>query len=160
MHQIFSFIFLALFVILPSPCRSNEVAVITTEVKQAMVEKAAKARLNAYAPYSKFKVGAAVLTEEGKIISGCNVENASYGLACCAERVAIFKAVSKGHTKILAVAVVVPGGGTPCGACRQVLNEFNPDMPVFLGNEEGELVEEMTLTALLPYAFGPHNLEK
>jgi cytidine deaminase len=89
-------------------------------------------RANAHAPYSNFRVGAAVLTESGEIFTGCNVENASYGLTICAERVAVGAAVAAGHKKIAAVAVVTAGGHSPCGACRQVLCEFGPAMEVLL----------------------------
>lgn len=124
-----------------------------------LVKAGAQARKSAYAPYSKFNVGAAVLTDDGRIYTGCNVENASYPLTCCAERVAVYKAVSEGARNIIAVAVIVPGGGTPCGGCRQVLNEFNPDMLVLYGDEAGNLTSSSKLTTLLPDAFGPHNLK-
>jgi len=126
--------------------------------KEELVQKAADARHQAYAPYSKFKVGAAVLDDKGVITPGANMENASYGLTLCAERVAIFSALANGSKYIKAIAVIVPGGGTPCGACRQVLNEFNPELIVLYGNEEGRLVKESNLKELLPDAFGPHNL--
>lgn len=133
---------------------------LTDEQKINLVQFAVEAQQNAYAPYSNFHVGAALITFEGLIYQGCTVENASYGLACCAERTAVFNAVSDGSQDIAAIAVVVPGGGTPCGACRQVLNEFNPNMLILLGNENGEVVEETTLMQLLPNAFGPYNLGK
>jgi cytidine deaminase len=128
------------------------------KTKQALVQAAVEARKKAYAPYSKYFVGSALLTTEGKIFQGCNVENASYGLTCCSERVAIFKAVSEGVTDFLAIAVVTQDRGFPCGACRQVLHEFNPHLTVLIGNQEGYLVCETTLTALLPDAFGLHPL--
>ena len=145
----------ACFVLIQS---SGEAAMISGEQKLQLVQLAANARQNAYAPYSQFKVGAALITEDGTIYQGCNIENASYGMTVCAERVAVFKAVSEGITDIAAIAVVVPGGGTPCGGCRQVLNEFNPNMLVLLGDEQGNLYAEMVLSDLLPDAFGPHNL--
>lgn len=127
-----------------------------------LVLKALKAREKAYVPYSNFKVGAAVLTEDGSIYEGCNIENASYGATNCAERTAIFKAVSEGHSKIKAVAVV---GDTstntyPCGICRQVIAEFaESDIPVILAkNEEEYLVK--TLEELLPGAFTKKDLNK
>jgi cytidine deaminase len=127
--------------------------------KKELVKKAAEARSQSYAPYSKFNVGAAILTKDGQIIQGANIENASYGLSVCAERIAVFKAISAGVKDIAAIAVVVPGGGTPCGACRQVLNEFNPNLPIYLGDVEGHMTAETSLKELLPNAFGPHNLQ-
>lgn len=116
----------------------------------------------AYAPYSRFPVGAAVLTDDGTVITGCNVENASYGLTVCAERVASWTAAAAGHRTIRAVAVVAPRakGATPCGACRQVLNEFAPhdgDLIVILEGEAGPDV--VPLSELLPRAFGPADLD-
>ncbi len=118
-----------------------------------LLEMARKARENAYAPYSDFKVGAALLTESGEIFTGCNVENSSYGLSVCAERVALFKAVSEGYRKFKALAVVadterpVP----PCGACRQVLWEFG-DIDIIMSNLKGD-VKVMKLSELLPEGF-------
>lgn len=111
-------------------------------------------RERAYAPYSDFHVGAAVETEEGAIIAGCNVENASYGLSICAERVALTRAVAEGHRAFRAIAVAGPEGAdtTPCGACRQFMAEFNADMRVTFTTTDG--VVETTLTKLLPHAFG------
>jgi len=126
---------------------------------QALLQEALKARDLAYAPYSQYKVGAALLAANGKTYTGCNVENASYGLTNCAERTAVFKAVSEGQTEFLALALCLSGGGSPCGACRQVLNEFAPDLPIFMGDEQGALRSETTLSALLPDAFGPKNLQ-
>ena len=130
-----------------------------------LLKRAIGARENAYAPYSHYTVGAAVLAESGKIYTGCNVENASYGLTCCAERNAIFAAVCSGERKLLAVAVTGPEGGeraTPCGACRQVMAEFaaEPDMPVIV-SDNGYSPEEMNapvfqsyrLEELLPHTF-------
>ena len=109
---------------------------------------------HAYAPYSDFKVGAAVMGSSGRMYSGCNVENASYGLSVCAERVAVFKAVSEGEKEIMAVAIASSTGkpAFPCGACRQVMAEFAADdMEVYLVSDEG--VEKHTLAELLPNAF-------
>src|ERR1041384_3657591 len=102
--------------------------------KQKLVRAALRARQRAVAPYSKFKVGAALLTNSGEIIGGANVENASYGLTCCAERVALFKALTEGKKNFVAIAVVArtPGGAMPCGACRQLLAEFAPKATVFV----------------------------
>ena len=124
-----------------------------------LVELAVKAMENAYAPYSDFSVGSALVTDSHHIFTGVNIENASYGLTVCAERVAIFKAVSEGHTKIEKVAIVSSSGEFtyPCGACRQVLNEFASEAVVILGNNKGE-IETITVKNLLPHAFGPDNL--
>lgn len=122
-----------------------------------LLHAAGQAREKAYAPYSGFKVGAAVLAASGRIYSGCNIENASYGLTNCAERTAIFKAVSEGEDKLLALAVVgdTPAPTAPCGACRQVMAEFGIEK-IIMGNlQGGQLV--MTLGELLPYSFGTSN---
>jgi cytidine deaminase len=123
----------------------------------AAAAKAASAR--AYCPYSKFPVGAAVLTDSGEVFTGCNVENASYGLTICAERNAIFQAVARGRTTLLAVAVYTPTPipSAPCGACRQVINEFGSDAEI-VSVCDGAEVLRTTLGRLLPDAFGPRNL--
>ncbi len=120
------------------------------------LEKAAR---HAYSPYSRFRVGAAVLASSGKIYPGCNVENASYGLCNCAERSAVFSAISSGETSLRAVVVYTPTQSptSPCGACRQVLNEFGPDAPV-ISICDGPARLESSVDALLPAAFGPKNL--
>jgi cytidine deaminase len=127
-----------------------------------LVAAARAARKLAYAPYSNFQVGAALLTEDGTVVTGANVENASYGLSICAERVAVFAAVAAGHRRFTAIAVAVNGAepGSPCGACRQVLNEFpaGPDLQVVCAGDQGDQVEITTLGALLPGAFGPARL--
>lgn len=122
--------------------------------KQALIEAALNARSNAYAPYSVYRVGAALLAEDGSVHVGCNVENASSGLAVCAERNAIAAMVVSGHKSVRAMAVATKDGGTPCGACRQVMAEFatGEEMPVVLVSEDGS-VRETTLGALLPQAF-------
>ena len=119
-----------------------------------MLEAALAVRENAHAVFSHFKVGAALETENGKIITGCNVENATYGLAICAERVAVFKAISEGHRSFRRVAVVAdtPEPTPPCGACRQILWEFGGDLEVILGNLEGEKACYQ-LRDLLPHPF-------
>lgn len=137
----------------------REMHPIDEKTKHNLIQLAYEARKKAYAPYSHYLVGSALLTNKGIIFQGCNIENASYGLACCSERVAIFKAVSEGITDFVAIAVVTKEGGLPCGACRQVLHEFNPNLLVFIGDENGRLVRETTLSALLPDAFGPQNLD-
>ncbi len=104
-------------------------------------------------------VGAAVLTTDGEIINGCNVENAAYGSTMCAERAAIFSAVAKGHRAFQAVVVVtIDGKGTPCGSCRQVINEFSPDVVILTADPEGNVSFPGLLSGLLPNAFGPQNL--
>lgn len=128
--------------------------------KVRQLEDAARtASRAAYAPYSKFRVGSAVLTASGKIYSGCNVENASYGLCNCAERTAIFNAIASGERSIAAVAVFTPTQTVtaPCGACRQVINEFGPNALVISVCESDERIEA-PLTELLPRSFGPANL--
>lgn len=127
---------------------------IATEVRDLLIKTAMDARTRAYAPYSQFSVGAAVLTVDGSIFGGCNVENASYGLTVCAERSAIFQAVLAGHREIAALAVATGPGATMCGACRQVAREFALDLPVFHCDEQGHF-KETCLSALLPDAFGP-----
>ncbi len=124
----------------------------------SLLQLAARARDAAYAPYSRFQVGAALLAENGEVFTGCNVENASYGLTLCAERTAVCSAVAAGVRSYSAIAISAPGGAAPCGACRQVINEFNPALKVYLGDETGRLVAETTLDTLLPNAFGPENL--
>lgn len=133
--------------------------VLNQETKKMLIHLACEASQKAYAPYSNYLVGAALLTKDGQIFQGCNIENASYGLGCCSERTAIFKAVSEGMTDFIAIAVVTKDGGSPCGACRQVMNEFNPHLIVLIGDTKGNLLKETTLDHLLPEAFGPHNLE-
>jgi cytidine deaminase len=102
-----------------------------------LIAMAAQARKAAYAPYSHYLVGAALLTASGKVFGGCNVENAAYGMAICAERTAAVKAVSEGEREFVAIAVVTVDGGTPCGACRQVLAEFGPRMKVLVADADG-----------------------
>lgn len=131
---------------------------LDAETRTILVNKAIEAQKKSYSPYSKYPVGAAILTKSGEIYLGCNVENASYGLTNCAERTAVFKAVSEGHREIEAVAVVTRDGGMPCGACRQVLNEFNPNMEIIAADDQGTVYLETTLDLLLPHAFGPANL--
>ncbi len=119
-----------------------------------LVQAALDVRSNAYAPYSKFLVGAALVTEDGTIYTGTNVENASYGLTICAERVAACTAAAAGHRRILAVAVATTGAASPCGACRQFLSEFNGSMPVYMVDaDKPEEVKEMSLADLLPEQF-------
>ena len=121
-----------------------------------LVQAAAEARESSVSPYSKFKVGAALLTKSGEIIGGANVESASYGLTCCAERVALFKALTSGKKNFVAVAVVArcDGGPMPCGACRQLLREYAPDAQVFIADSDDlESVRKFTVKGLLPSPF-------
>ena len=124
--------------------------------KQRLVRAAARARERAVAPYSRFKVGAALLTKDGEIISGANVESASYGLTCCAERVALFNALTSGRKNFVAVAVVAraPGGPMPCGACRQLLAEYAPGAKVLVADSRAlNKIREFPVRELLPLAF-------
>lgn len=123
-----------------------------------LIKEALAARECSYSPYSAFPVGAALLASSGKVYRGTNVENASYGLTMCAERVAVGAAVAAGERSFEAIAVVVRGGGSPCGACRQVLFEFGPSLRVLMADEQGVVVNEKTSAELLPSAFGPSSL--
>jgi len=122
---------------------------------ETLLKAARDAANHAYAPYSNFKVGAAVLTKSGKIYTGCNIENASYGLTTCAECVAVLKAVSEGDAEIEVLALSSDGAASPCGACRQVLSEFNLEMQIILGDSGGIKVSQLSLKDLLPKTFGP-----
>lgn len=136
-------------------------AVIDRATAEGLLAVAREAAGRAYAPYSRFPVGAAILTADGTIVPGCNVENASYGLTACAERVAVWSAAAAGHRAIVAVAVTAPTAGavTPCGACRQVLNEFKPpDRDLIVVLEAADGPELIPLSDLLPRAFGPRSL--
>jgi cytidine deaminase len=116
------------------------------------------AMANAYAPYSRYRVGACILTADDRTFCGCNVENASYGLTICAERGAVMAAVSGGAREFVRIAIVSDGSlPWPCGACRQVLCEFSPEMEVLVQDGEGH-TESAALSALLPLSFGPHSL--
>ena len=122
-----------------------------------LVALAAEARSSAYAPYSGYAVGAALLAASGSIYTGCNVENASYGLTICAERTALCSAVCAGEREFEAIAVVTENGGSPCGACRQFLTEFSPDMRVLVSDAAGNY-RAFVLAELLPAHFGPSQL--
>jgi len=161
------------------PPASSEV-ILAPEVKNLLVAKALEASRWAYVPYSKYPVGAAILVDgtradgsredeaipagatrlsDGRIVfTGCNIENASYGLSICGERCTTFKAVSEGYQTFLAAAVVTRDGGIPCGACRQVLNEYGPKMHLILADMDGKVCHEADLPSLLPHSFGPANL--
>jgi len=121
--------------------------------RRDLLRQAGEARRQAYAPYSDFAVGAALLGESGRVYAGCNIENVSFGLTVCAERVALFKAVSDGEQRFRAVAVVTATGVTPCGACRQVLSEFAPDLEVLVAREGATDYQVHYLPDLLPHSF-------
>lgn len=132
---------------------------ISDQDREALVAAAGEARERAYAPYSGFQVGAALLSDDGSRFTGANVENASYGLSMCAERTAVFHAVAEGVRRLRALAVVASNEEPtwPCGACRQVLYEFGPDL-VVISEGKGGRREERSLADLLPEAFGPSDL--
>lgn len=126
---------------------------IDEQTKQQLVQVAIHARRWAYAPYSRYAVGAAVLTDSGKIYDGVNIENAAYPSSICAERVAMFKAASEGERHFVALAVATENAGMPCGACRQVMAEFGLDTIVWITDEKGNITRELTVSDLLPGAF-------
>jgi len=128
------------------------------ETRQKLVQQAIGTRKWAYVPYSHYAVGAALLTASGRVYDGVNIENAAYPVTVCAERVAIFKAVSEGERQFEAIAVVTSNGGTPCGSCRQVLSEFGLDTLVIIADETGAVHQELTVSQLLPGAFTPSSL--
>jgi cytidine deaminase len=127
---------------------------LSPDVTQTLLKAALRARKEAYAPYSNFAVGAAVMTDSGEIFTGCNIENASYGATVCAERVAAFKAISAGHKSIKAIAVVAdhPQPVSPCGICRQVISEFGPEAAVLMANTNGQ-TKMGNMKDLLPAPF-------
>jgi len=133
---------------------------MTDNERQILFERAMGVRQWAYAPYSNYHVGAALLASSGKFYDGCNVENAAYGSSICAERTALVKAVSEGERQFEAVAVVTDNGGSPCGSCRQMLAEFGLDIKVFLLDGMGNISSETTLRDLLPDAFTPERLRR
>jgi cytidine deaminase len=132
---------------------------LNDELRKKLIETALEIRNRAYAPYSKYNVGAALLTSSGKIFPGVNVENAAYPTGICAERVAVFNAVTNGERDFTAIAVATDNGGTPCGACRQVLSEFGLDTIVLVVDGAGNIVQEAPLEHYLPGAFTPSDLD-
>jgi cytidine deaminase len=132
---------------------------MNNETRQKLIEAAVQARQWAYAPYSNYAVGAALLTPSGRIYDGVNVENAAYPTTMCAERVAVYKAVSEGERQFEAIVVATSNGGSPCGSCRQVLAEFGLDTLVLTVTSDGRLVQETTVRDLLPGAFTPKDLK-
>jgi cytidine deaminase len=133
---------------------------LTNQDKQALVDLANIARQRAYAPYSNYPVGSSLRTRTGRIYTGVNVENAAYPQTMCAERVAIFKAVSEGEKEFEVITVVTDNGGSPCGGCRQVMAEFGLDTVVLMADGNGRIVKETTVKELLPEAFTPDHLVK
>ena len=133
---------------------------LTKQEKQALINLANTARQRAYAPYSNYPVGAALRTKTGRLYTGVNIENAAYPQTMCAERVAIFKAVSEGEKDFEVITVVTDNGGSPCGGCRQVMAEFGLDTIVILADGSGKLIKETTVKELLPDAFRPNQLRK
>ncbi len=131
---------------------------LSDETLHQLVETANGVRRWAYTPYSHYAVGAALLTASGKIYDGVNVENVSFPNTVCAERVAVFKAVSEGERSFQAIAVVTRNGGSPCGDCRQVLAEFGRDTLVIIADESGKIHRQVTIQELLPGAFAPQDL--
>ncbi|GAB4526952.1 MAG: cytidine deaminase [Anaerolineae bacterium] len=131
---------------------------MTQPTQEALIQQAIAASERAYIPYSHYPVGAALTTPDGSTFTGCNVENASYPVGMCAERTALFKAVSEGHTRFDTLVVVTRDGGTPCGMCRQALYEFAPDLKVIIADLNGQVHHTLTLRDLLPHGFGPDHL--
>lgn len=128
---------------------------IDPEIRNTLIAEALQARQTAYAPYSHYQVGAALLTASGNIYRGINIENAAYPTSMCAERVAVYKAVSEGEKQFTAIAVATSNGGFPCGSCRQVLAEFGLEIVIIVINQAGEILAENSLSELLPGAFVP-----
>lgn len=133
---------------------------LNKEEKRSLISLANEARRRAYAPYSNYQVGAALRTKSGRIFTGVNVESAAYPTTMCAERVAVYKAVSEGELEFDVIAVVTDNGGSPCGSCRQVMAEFGLKTLVLLADGKENLVKEMTVAELLPEAFTPEKLNR
>ncbi|MBX3081617.1 MAG: cytidine deaminase [Anaerolineae bacterium] len=133
---------------------------LTNDDRRRLIEAAQQVRSKAYVPYSHYQVGAALLTPSGKIFTGCNVENSSYGATICAERTAVVKAVSEGEQDFVAGVIITENGGSPCGICRQVMFEFAPDMTIILVEGSGKILYEGVLHEMLLLGFGPDKLRK
>ena len=133
---------------------------LTNEERQPLIDLANEARRRAYVPYSNYPVGAALRTKSGKVFTGVNVENAAYPTTMCAERTAVFTAVTAGEHEFEVIAVATENGGSPCGSCRQVLAEFGLDTVVLIADGDGKLIQETTVRDLLPGAFTPEHLVK
>jgi cytidine deaminase len=132
---------------------------LTPKIRNQLIAAAQNVRQHAYAPYSNYAVGAALLTADSQIFTGANVENSAFSLTICAERNAVSTAVSQGQHDFEALALVTKDGGTPCGACRQVLSEFGPEIQVIIADEQGAVQEQLTIGELLPNGFGPNHVE-
>lgn len=133
---------------------------LTDEERQFLIDLANETRRRAYAPYSGYSVGAALRTRSGRIYTGVNVESAAYPTTMCAERVAVYKAVSEGEREFEVIAVVTDNGGSPCGGCRQVLAEFGLETIVLIANRFGRMLQQTTVGELLPGAFTPKDLPR
>ncbi|MCI0518798.1 MAG: cytidine deaminase [Chloroflexi bacterium] len=133
---------------------------LSDEMRRELVRAAQEARARAYAPYSNYAVGAALLSAQGRVYTGVNVENAVYPNGTCAERVAVYKAVSEGERQFVAIAVVTANGGSPCGSCRQTLAEFGLDTLVLIADAAGNIHKELSVSELLPGSFGARDLMK
>lgn len=129
------------------------------DIKELLISRALAVRAWAYAPYSNYQVGAALLASSGKIYDGVNVENAAYPSTICAERTALVKAISEGERQFEALVVATENGGSPCGSCRQMLAEFGLDLTILIVNGEGKVLQETSLKELLPQAFTPASLK-
>ncbi len=129
-----------------------------TKKTRDLIQRAIEASQHAYIPYSKYPVGAALLTHDNTVFTGCNVENAAYPTGICAERTALVKAVSEGQRAFQMIVVVTRDGGSPCGTCRQMLYEFSPEMSVIIADLDGKIHHQRPLKDLLPLGFGPANL--
>ena len=141
------------------PPKAKRFKMISNEIKQELADLAVEMRKRSYSPYSHYAVGAALLSKSGRIFTGCNIENAAYPVTICAERTAIFKAVSEGEMEFEAIAIATEDGlGYPCGSCRQVMAEFSLDMTVLLADREGHITTEASVIELLPGAFTPNRL--
>jgi cytidine deaminase len=138
--------------------RRRKVVMLTDEVRQRLIRIAIDNLIMAYTPYSNYPVSAALLTSTGETFTGVNIENAAYPVTICAERVAVFKAVSEGKRDFQAIAVVTKNGGTPCGSCRQVLAEFGLDTIVIIADKLGRIIMEKSVAELLPGAFQASDL--
>jgi cytidine deaminase len=132
---------------------------LTENERQFLIDLANEARRRAYAPYSNYPVGAALRTTSGRIFTGVNIENAAYPMTICAERVAVFKAVSEGEREFDVIALATSNGGAPCGGCRQVLAEFGMATLVLIADSDGRLLQQTTVADLLPGAFTPDHLK-
>lgn len=135
------------------------IKLMSDDTNELLISRALAVRAWAYAPYSNYQVGAALLASSGKIYDGVNVENAAYPSTICAERTALVKAISEGERQFEALVVATENGGSPCGSCRQMLAEFGLDLMILIVNGEGKILQETSLKELLPQAFTPASLK-